>query len=264
MREVGVGIRIDVNEGISFGGIDEVNGLINRGGKVISIEPGGAIMRKLGEGDGKVSLTLSGCEIKVIVDDSDVESSPKTLQHNRLYKEGSDLIWPYVQLIDRNSQSADSQKARQHIQHGIELLDQAVSINPANWSAHWIIGKAQQALGNSEEACKAFGKSYELQKGNADVAREYMFECLKLGRAEKGIAAARHAVTLEPNDAGLVSNLALALLIGGKLDEAAETVANALSMAPGDEISDNLKQIIAEVQAGRRPQPSKLTDLNAT
>src|SRR5262245_7469143 len=113
MREIGVGIRIDVSEGISFSGIEEVNGLINRGGKVKSIEPGGAIMRRLGEDGENVRLTVSGCEIKVIVDDSDVESSPKTLEHNRLYKEGSDLIWPYIQLLDRNPQSADSQNAHE-------------------------------------------------------------------------------------------------------------------------------------------------------
>ena len=60
MREIGVGIRIDENEGLSFNGIEEVNGLINRGGIVTSIEPGGAIMRKLGEDDDNVRLMLSG------------------------------------------------------------------------------------------------------------------------------------------------------------------------------------------------------------
>lgn len=43
MREIGVGIRIDLNEGLFFSCIEEVNGLINLGGKVVSIEPGGAI-----------------------------------------------------------------------------------------------------------------------------------------------------------------------------------------------------------------------------
>lgn len=262
MREIGVGIRIDVTEGITFSGIEEVNGLLNRGGKVKSIEPGSAIMRRLGEDGENVRLTLSGCEIKVIVDDSEVESSPKSLEHNHLYQEGSGLIWPYIQLIDRESQSVDSQNAHELLQRGIELLYQAIAINPANWSAYWIIGKAQQVLGNSEDACIAFGKSYGLQKGNPDVAREYMFECLNLGWADKGIAAARHAVVLKPEDPGLVANLALALLIGGKLDEAAQTIATALTMAPQDEISRNLKQVIAEVQTGQRAQPVKLSDLN--
>ena len=263
MREIGVGIRIDVNEGLSFTGIEEVNGLINRGGKVTSIEPGGAIMRKLGEDEENVRLTLSGCEMKVMVDDSDAESSPQTLEHNRLYQEGSDAISPYMQLVNRDSQTAETQKANEELNRGIDLLNQAISINPANWSAYWIIGKAHQSLGNSEDACDAFGKSHGLQKGNADVAREYMFECLNLGRADKGIVAARHAVTIKPDDAGLMANLSLALFIGGKLDDASEAVAKALVMAPDDEISRKLKGMIADVQAGRKTQPSKLADLNA-
>ena len=67
---------------------------------------------------------------------------------------------------------------------------------------------------------------------------------------------------LKPGDAGLTANLALALLIGGKLDEAADAVTNALAISPKDNISRNLKEIITEVQSGHRPQPSKLGDLN--
>lgn len=264
MKEIGIGIRIDVNEGLSFSGIEEVNGLINRGGVVTSIEPGGAVMRKLGEGDGNVRLTLSGCEMKVVVDDSGVGTSPQTLEHNRLFKEGSGLIAPYMELVGKNCESAKSQSARDELERGIELLNQAISINPANWSAYWVIGKAYQSLGNSESACDAFGKSYKLHKANADVAREYMIECLNLGRAEQGIAAARHAVTLDSDDPGLSANLALALLIGGKLDEAAETISRALAIAPNDEISQSVKQMITDVRLGRKPQPSKMADLIST
>lgn len=72
MKEIGVGIRIDPESGISSTGIDEVNELISRGAIVTSIEPGGAIVRKLGESDVGTRLTLSGCEIKVVLDDSNV------------------------------------------------------------------------------------------------------------------------------------------------------------------------------------------------
>lgn len=220
-------------------------------------------MRKLGEDDGNVRLTLSGCDMKVIVDDSAVESSPQTLEHNRLYEEGTDLISPYMLLANQASPSADSPGAREQLERGIDLLKQAIAINPANWAAYWMIGKAYQVLGDSPNACDAFAKSHGLQNGNPDVAREYMLECLKLGDGAKAIAAARHAVRLQPDNAGLIANLALALLIGGNLDEAADRVTQALEMAPEDAISRNLQAMIADVQSGRRPQPSKLADLNA-
>ena len=73
MKKVGVGIRIDPETGISFTGIEEVNELINRGAFVTSIEPGGAIMRKLGEDSENVRLTLSGCDMKVMLDDTNLQ-----------------------------------------------------------------------------------------------------------------------------------------------------------------------------------------------
>ncbi len=70
MREIEMGIRVDQHEGISFFGTDEVNALIERGGRIVAIEPGGAIMRKLGEDAGNVHLTLSGFSLKVRIEEA--------------------------------------------------------------------------------------------------------------------------------------------------------------------------------------------------
>jgi hypothetical protein len=69
MRELEVGIRIRLKEGLSFFGIEEVNDLIRRGAKVVEIQPSGVIMDKLGEGNGHVRLTLTGCNIKLVLDE---------------------------------------------------------------------------------------------------------------------------------------------------------------------------------------------------
>lgn len=74
MREVEVGIRISLEEGIGFVGIEEVNQLIQAGYSVARIEPGGAIMDKLGEDGGYVQLTLTGCTIKILLDGGPSES----------------------------------------------------------------------------------------------------------------------------------------------------------------------------------------------
>jgi hypothetical protein len=69
MREVEVGIRIDMHEGLAFFGTEEVNQLLQQGGRVTALEPGGAIMRKLGQEGGNVQLTLSGFSLKVKIED---------------------------------------------------------------------------------------------------------------------------------------------------------------------------------------------------
>jgi tetratricopeptide (TPR) repeat protein len=261
MREINVGIRIDPIEGLMFDGIEHVNAVLNCGGRVVAIEPGGAIMRKLREDDQNVSLTLSGCEMKVIVDDSGFDASPQKSEHDRLYQEASQLIKPYMQLVGAQVQSADKPEAKQHLARGIELMRQAVAIIPANWAAWWIVGKAHQALGDSQQACDAFAKAFRLNKAHVDVTREYMYECLNLGNPDKGIPLARYALALQPDDAGLTANLALALLLGGKVDDAAQTIEQALALLPDDEISVNLRRDIAAVQSGRKHQPKCIADL---
>lgn len=262
MKEINVGIRIDMIEGLSFSGIEQVNALLNCGGRVVAIEPGGAIMRKLGDDGENVSLTLSGCEMKVIVDDSAVDASAQKSEHDRLYREASQLISPYMHLVNAQVQRADTPEAKQQLTRGIELMRQAIAIFPANWAAWWIVGKAHQALSDSQQACDAFARSFGLQRNNVDVAREYMFECLNVGKADKGIAVARHASALKPEDAGLIANLALAQLLGGQLTEAAQTIDKALALSPGDGIPNNLRRIIAEVQSGQRPQPTRIAELD--
>jgi hypothetical protein len=70
MREIEVGLRIDLETGLTPFGTEEVNELIRRGGRVVVLEPGDAIMRKLGEDSGNVRLTLSGFSIKVRVEEA--------------------------------------------------------------------------------------------------------------------------------------------------------------------------------------------------
>jgi hypothetical protein len=69
MREVEVGIRIDRHEGIEFFGTEEINRLLQQGHRVVALEPGGAIMKKLGEENANIQLTLSGFSLKIKIDD---------------------------------------------------------------------------------------------------------------------------------------------------------------------------------------------------
>ncbi len=68
MREVEVGIRIDEHRGLAFFGTEEVNELLHSGARVVALEPGGAILQKLGEAEGNVRLTLSGFSLKVQIE----------------------------------------------------------------------------------------------------------------------------------------------------------------------------------------------------
>jgi hypothetical protein len=67
-----IGIRIDLEKGVAFFGVEEVNQRIAAGARVIELRPGGAIVRKVGAEDGgeDVSLTLAGCQFQVVLEDT--------------------------------------------------------------------------------------------------------------------------------------------------------------------------------------------------
>jgi Flp pilus assembly protein TadD len=166
-----------------------------------------------------------------------------------------------MQLHGARRRPANTDKVRRELQYGVSLLSKVVQVDPGNWSAYWIMGKAYQAFGNSESACAAFGESFAIQKENPDVAREYMFESLNLGRAAEGVRAAEHAVNLRPEDGGLLANLAMAYLIAGRNSDALDFVNKALQIAPNDRITQEVKRIIIQVRDGKRPQPTTTHDL---
>ena len=147
------------------------------------------------------TLGLGGCSN----DRAEVPQQPRAYtveDHDRLYQEGCDLVQPYFQLHGVEPRRADTEQAIGELVESLPLLREVIKINPDNWAAYWIIGKAYQALDDSDHACDAFARSFAIQKDNPDVAREYMLECLNLGRAEEGLVAAKHAVSLRPNDPG--------------------------------------------------------------
>lgn len=181
-------------------------------------------------------------------------------QHTEIYKRGCDLISPYMQLLDRDPRVTKS--VREQVARGIHDLDAVTTYNPKNWAAFWIKGKGYQTLGAHEAANLEFKAAFDLQKMNADVAREYGASCLELGHGAEAVSAVQHAISLKPDDAGLYANLALAHLIEGKNAEAKQAVDRSLAMSPDDKISKAVQRVVYEVISGKRKQPKTMADLN--
>ncbi|QQL44427.1 tetratricopeptide repeat protein [Sulfuriroseicoccus oceanibius] len=180
--------------------------------------------------------------------------------HNAIYERGSQLISPHMQLLNRDPKV--TKKLIEQVTRGIADLDAVTAYNPGNWAAYWIKGKGYQVLGDPQAANAEFKASFDIQKENPDVAREYASTCLDLGLGAEAVRATEHAITLTPDDAGLYANLALALLISGKNVEAKEAVDRSLQMAPNDQISQAVRNIVDDVISGVRPQPKNMADLH--
>jgi len=206
--------------------------------------------------------TLFGCKKESLI-----EQPPTTVvtvsdddQHNEIYERGSQLISPHMQLLDRDPRVTKA--VREQVTRGIRDLDAVTTYNPGNWAAFWIKGKGYQVLGAHEAANREFKASFDIQKQNPDVAREYAASCLELGHGAEAVRVAQHAIDVTPDDAGLYANLALAFLIDGKNAEAKKAIEQALMMAPQDKISQAVRIVVDDVIAGKRRQPKTMADLN--
>jgi tetratricopeptide (TPR) repeat protein len=178
-------------------------------------------------------------------------------KHDEYYQKGFACIDPYVQLHGRPEKRPDKDK----IKEGLKYLDAVTKINPRNWAAFWLKGKAYQALKYPQSAYNEFKKAFDIEKENADVARELMIEALNLGKGEEGVEIGKYALSLKPNNTGLMANLGLAYLINGEIDNAEDIVKKAINLDTFDEISKQILDIILEVKSGKRPQPNKYSDL---
>jgi Flp pilus assembly protein TadD len=193
----------------------------------------------------------------------DTEPSEPIALHDFLYKRAADLSKPYLVLHGVAAKCAKSESAKAQLEEAISLFDRVLAINPQNWAAAWLAGKAAHRLGQLERAYGYFARSFDVQKENPDVARELMLTCLDTKRAQEAVAVAEHATRLTPSDAGLQANLALARLCSADIVGAEAAIDAALKQDARDEISITLKRLIGEVRRGERKQPKTPADLES-
>ena len=177
--------------------------------------------------------------------------------HDELFKEGSGLVSPHMVLAGKAREPlTGADKA--DVKKGIDRLKRVVAMERRNWPAYWMMGKAHEALGDERAAYEAFRRAGAIHPYHPDVAREEANALLNLRRASEGVAAARRAVKYNPEDPGLLANLALAQLLDGDVAAAEANATKAQAAAPDDAVTKSLLKVIAEVKAGKRPRPKKL------
>ncbi len=154
-----------------------------------------------------------------------------------------------------------SGEAHQEVSTAVAQLDEVLAKEPDFWNAHWFLGKGHLALGDNELAYKSFLRAFEIESTVEAIPRELCGVCLELGRFEEAVNVAEKAVSLVPDSAELLGNLALAYLLSGSVAEAKKTITAALKMDSNDSINIYLETVINEVAGGVRDQPKSLADL---
>lgn len=175
-------------------------------------------------------------------------------QYQALWAEAWELLAPFFGPNRRNLSTEEIAK----VAKASEALERMTSSGRASWHAWWLFGVARRCLRDREGAYAAFARAYGMAPDEIETGRNLGLECITLGYADEAISVTAAVVALAPDNAGLVANHALALLIGGDLDGALREVRRSLRLDPNDTVTLNLRRIIDNVCAGIVEAPSKI------
>ncbi|MFI4975532.1 MAG: tetratricopeptide repeat protein, partial [Caulobacterales bacterium] len=115
----------------------------------------------------------------------------------------------------------------------IDLLGQAIAINPTESAYHTNLGNALRALGRLDEAATGHRRALALNPDDA-VARNNLGNVLRdQGKLTEAVACYESALALKPDYAMAHHNLGTALLAQNRLEEAVAQYERALTLRPG-------------------------------
>jgi Flp pilus assembly protein TadD len=177
-----------------------------------------------------------------------------------LFTLASELLQGRIRLHGMRATPLDA-TAREEVGRAIAWLEEALARN-SNFATAWLLGKAYQTWGDLQRAIHNLEIAHHLTAdGNVNGGRELVAALLDAGRARDALPVAREIAERKPNDAGLVCNLALVLLLAGDLQGARVTVARACAMDATDRINMSVRDLVEAIAAGRRPYPRTLAEL---
>lgn len=182
---------------------------------------------------------------------------------NDIYRQSCDLILPYIHLEGPLQSVADPAMAEENLRKGIEGFNSIISENPNNWVAHWMIGKAYQALDENEKSYQEFLLAHQIKLSEPNVLRELALQCLRTKRFGEAVYYCQGAQEFDPEDYTLWANMAVAKMFQLKFVEAEQWANKCLRKIPEDQPSLQVLKIIREVNAGTRTAPTDFDELES-
>jgi tetratricopeptide (TPR) repeat protein len=119
-----------------------------------------------------------------------------------------------------------------HHEIAVEMIRQAIAINPKEAAFHTNLGTILQAQGQLDEAVACFERALALKPDWAEVHSNLGNVLQNQGKLEEAAACQERALSFKPDCAEAISNLGNVRQAQGKLDEAVECYQRALAIKP--------------------------------
>ena len=179
----------------------------------------------------------------------------------KLYEKACALTKGELILHENQGRKRPSFWVKLKLKRAVKLFEQVLQLAPTNWSSMWILGKTFQRLGDERAAFDWFVKAWDQTPRNSDVAREAALSAMHLGLARHAIEYCEEALKLEPNEPGLICNLALALIHDGKPVEALVKAKLALDRDANDSVSKSVFQLAQHLAQTNSPCPRNSAEI---
>ena len=180
--------------------------------------------------------------------------------HDALVKKGWLLLKKYALLNGRHSAKIGWLK-KWRLKRAIQIYVEALRILPDSIASKWALGKIYQALGDQTASLSWFEEALALEENNVDICREASLAAMSCGYFPKALVLCDKAIELEPEDAGLYCNRAIALMFLKRDAEAIESVAFSLKLCPNDQITLHVRNVLHAVVDGIRSRPQSVENI---
>jgi len=121
-----------------------------------------------------------------------------------------------------------------HIRQVVEHASAALSTDPRNAEAHFLLARGLDAQGKKRDAVSHYAIAAEEAPGRADVRRHFGAALLAANAPQQAITQLTEALRLKPGDQTARANLALALALLGRNREAIHIYQKLLQADPGN------------------------------
>jgi tetratricopeptide (TPR) repeat protein len=173
----------------------------------------------------------------------------------KLYEKACALTKGELILHENQGRKLPGFWTRLKLKRAVKLLERVLELVPTHWNSMWILGKTVQRLGDERAAFDWFVKACDQKPRDPNAAREAALSAMNLGLARHAIEYCEEALKLEPNEPGLICNLALALIHDGKPVEAVARARLAVDRDPSDTASQNVLRLAQHLVQTNSPCP---------
>jgi protein O-GlcNAc transferase len=115
---------------------------------------------------------------------------------------------------------------------GVDLVRQALAVEPRRARSHVLLGRALAELGEVQEALASFDRAIVCAGNDADAHGNRGDVLAQLGRMEEAVDSYRRAIAIEPASRANWCNLGAAQACLGRLDDALASLERGLALSP--------------------------------